>query len=801
MSKKRKKNSKDSYDEAFEGPGFIMARKGRHILMQGTATPEEHRSILEAIRDSQKETDEDIQAKIQEIENLIRDHDPFDIIAQMSLRNSNFDAENFKEWKSEINPAYTEYIALLCMTQPYESFHFQNPQPIPPRLIEDLQEKVKVLFQVETMNLVFKDVDPDKPGRTTLDRLRFLSLSESLLVRYSAYHHHLVETLLGIFSPIKLEMENSLGFNISDAIGILEGVDGIRFLKLYQRRAEAIEYEQKLREAAKDYRHRKRAEESGTEFPKELLEKVTKEKSSVSKKMIRNMVTAWTFYTLGETLSFTVDELAGFTQLPSEKIAAFLNRFSLTFEGIEERYRRPAPTHPLMRKPFIKHGNQYLCPVPQSAYWAIRPEIEDLWNPQSKTSIVKDDGIWQKYQKVRADYVESAAIQYLNDALKFATSYQGVKYDLVNERGEKVEAELDGLLLLDTAIFLVEAKSGMLTEQARRGAKKGMKDDVERLVEEAHAQALRAKKYIQTAEKPVFRLSNGQSIVIDKSKHNEIYLITVSLDDLSVFVTNTNLLRDLGFLKGGEYPWAVSLTDLKVISEIAEFSSQFVHYIQRRLHLIELGWVNAHDELDWFGHYLLEGLYFDNLKKKKDDKFIYNLLSYSWIFDDYYSSVTGQRQTPVEKPLQKMPKLMHEILDELDKHHYYGYLKTAYSLLDMSGEARTDLFKTCEKLRKKTQKDREIHSYTLAFNDGSFGFAYFFTPSEQKHRFPKHIANYSMLKKYQTKFYRWVTIACITDTPGWVDYLVVIEGAWEFNELLDKGAKEFLQPWDDDKKE
>lgn len=794
MTKKQKKNSNDSYDEAFEGPGFFMARKGRHILMQGTATPEEHKSILEAIRDSREEAGEDIHAKIREIENLIQDHDPLDIIARMSLRNSNFDAENFKEWKLEINPAFTEYIALLCLTQPYASFHFQNPQPITPEFIEDLQEKVKDLFQAETMNLVFKDIDPDKPDRTALDRLHVFTLLESLVVRYAAYHHHLVETLIGIFSPLKTEMEDSLGFNISDAIGIMEGIDGIRFLKLSQRWAEATEYEQKLQKAVKDYRHRKPDMQFTTEFPEDLLEKLTKEKSKVSKKMIRNMVTGWTFYALGDTVSFTVEELAGLTQLPSEKVAAFLDRFSLSFEGVEERYRRPAPTHPLMRKPFVKHDDQYLCPVPQSAYWAIRPEIENLWNPQSKTSIVKDDVIWQKYQKARADYVEKTAIQYLNDALKFATSYQGVKYDLEDEKGEKVEAELDGLVILDTAIFLVEAKSGTLTEQARRGAKMGMKDDVERLVEEAYTQALRAKNYIQASDRPTFRSQDGKEIVIDKSKHNEIYLITVSLDDLSVFVTNTNVLRELGFLQGGEYPWAVSLMDLKVISEIVEFSSQFVHYIQRRLHLIELGWVNAHDELDWFGHYLMEGLYFDDLKENKDDNFIYNLLSYSWIFDDYYFYVTGQRQTPVDKPIQEMPKLMHEILAELDRHHDYGYLKTACSLMEMSSESRTDLIKACEKLRKKTQKDREIHSITMTFDDGSFGFAYYFTPYEKKSQFPNRIADYSLLKHYQTKFFRWVTIACITDTPGWVDYFIVIEGVWEFNEQLEKAVQERLQP-------
>lgn len=156
MSKKRKKDSKDSYDEVLEGPGFFLARKGRHILMQGTANPEEHKALLGAIRDTRGEAEASIQNRIEEIDNLIRGYDPLDIIAQMSLRNSNFNPENFKEYKSKINPSYTEYVALLCLTQSYESFHFQNPKPINPDFIEDLQQKVRDLFQAEAINLVFK---------------------------------------------------------------------------------------------------------------------------------------------------------------------------------------------------------------------------------------------------------------------------------------------------------------------------------------------------------------------------------------------------------------------------------------------------------------------------------------------------------------------------------------------------------------------------------------------------------------------------------------------------------------------
>ena len=286
MPKKRKKGRKDAYEEVLEGPGLFMAHKDRHILMQGTASPEEHKAFLEAIRDNQGEAEASIQNRIEEIDNLIRGYDPLDIIAQMSLRNSNFDAENFKEYEAKINPAYTEYITLLCLTQSYESFHFQNPKPITADFIEELQGKVKDLFQAETLNLVFKDIDPDNPGRTTMDRLRLHSLSESLYVRYSAYDHHLIETLLGIFSPLTADMEDSLGFNISHVMTILAGVEEVRFLKLSQRWAEATDFEQKLRKAARDYRKHKRHKNFSSEFPDDLLEK-SRRKNQLQKEKFR----------------------------------------------------------------------------------------------------------------------------------------------------------------------------------------------------------------------------------------------------------------------------------------------------------------------------------------------------------------------------------------------------------------------------------------------------------------------------------------------------------------------------------
>ena len=98
---------------------------------------------------------------------------------------------------------------------------------------------------------------------------------------------------------------------------------------------------------------------------------------------------------------------------------------------------------------------------------------------------------------------------------------QNLKYD-VNEKGKLFETELDGLLLLDNVIFLIEAKSGTLSSSARRGAPKGIKEDLAELVEEAYSQALRAKKYIQNSDIPKFRLSDGKQLLIDKNSIDDI---------------------------------------------------------------------------------------------------------------------------------------------------------------------------------------------------------------------------------------------------------------------------------------
>jgi hypothetical protein len=445
-----------------------------------------------------------------------------------------------------------------------------------------------------------------------------------------------------------------------------------------------------------------------------------------------------------------------------------------------------------MSKPLIQNSESFFCPVYPNVYWSLKPAIEAHLNPRSPTATNTDERLWERYNRVRSNYLEKKALKYLDQALKHAQVYQNLKYE-VEEDDQLKQVELDGLVLLDSALFLLEGKAGTVSLPARRGAKERMIKVLGELVEDAYKQALRAKHYIQQTGNPTFYLEDGTVVKIDKDKINRVFLVTVTLDDLSAFTTNLYKLQEIDLFKESEFPWTVALSDLRVISEIVEFPSQIVHYLERRHRLNELGFAEAHDELDWFGYYLMEGLYFEDINRQ-DKPFIFNLLSYTTEFDDYYFYRTGQRKTPASKPTQPMPDLLRKVLAELEAAHPEGYLRATCTLLNMNQETREDFADKFTALREQTLKDQQLHDFTLGFSGPSFGITCMFAPVHMAPYLEDRLAKYCILKKYQTKSDLWIGLGNVADMPDLISLLYIHDAPWEYDEDLEKTVKKYLPP-------
>ncbi len=243
---------------------------------------------------------------------------------------------------------------------------------------------------------------------------------------------------------------------------------------------------------------------------------------------------------------------------------------------------------------------------------------------------------------------------------------------------------------------------------------------------------------------------------------------------------------DFGFFEENDFPWVISLTDLRVISELVEFPSQFIHYLTRRLRVNELGRARAYDELDWFGTYLQDGLYFEDMLDEKDAPDMIFVQPVTTYFDDYYFYVTGQRKTPVPKPTQPMPKMMRQMLTELESHRPPKYLEITRTFLDMSFTAREDFVDTFIQQRERTLQDQLLHDSTFQFERGDTYITCMFAPRKRAYELENRLANYCTLKKYQMKSNFWIGLAYIADEPTLLQGSIVLHNPWKYDAEMEQ---------------
>jgi hypothetical protein len=417
--------------------------------------------------------------------------------------------------------------------------------------------------------------------------------------------------------------------------------------------------------------------------------------------------------------------------------------------------------------------------------WAIQPRLEDFIQKASKRDSAQKN-TWTKYQKSRGVFLENEAIALFKNLLKRATTYQTLKYDTVNDQGKKTETELDGLIVYDTTLLLIEAKAGSYVAAAKRGGKDSIKSVLKNLLGDAHAQALRAKKYLTDNVECEFRLPDKTTLKISAGEFSRIIPVVVTLESLDVFNATLHEVAKTELLAAGELPWAVSLDILRVISEMNEFPSQFIHYLTRRLRLNEYRKFHAHDELDWYGLYLKSGLYYEEDEEVQEADWI-NVQSHTDQFDAFYAYQTGVRKKKVTKPRQQMPHLFRQILTELDTLPARGYSDAVLALLEWDDEGRRVVADNFKAVQELTMKDGRLHNASFGSLNGN-GITIAAAYSADFRRHTEELIEVVRLRKYQQKASSWLTLLTAVDENQLIRQSFIDNSAWVYDSESEKLA-------------
>ncbi len=357
-----------------------------------------------------------IETKIRELDAVLLKYNPFDVIANVSLANSILDAETYKEYKHEGREAFAEYIALLFLTHPTEELAWSSMELVDGQVLHDLQGKVAEVFRNTIWYFAVAGLKGEDTPDTN-DELRFKTLTNSLIVRYSAYKNHLHDILRGIFRPVENQLFSVLGFDINDAIALSDAVGQLVTKRLRARSDKARDEISRLEKAVRKYRRKK---EGTRGISNQTIQQFAKILPKDEKGVLKNLGVAWVFFGLGETLTFSAAELAAEANVSADRSQAFLEKLCLQFGAVDSRYRNPAPTHPLTTRPFIRKDGLFFCPLPTMVDWSIRPRIEELLKPSSADRLSSDHKYWHLYESARSKFLEESAVGLLSNALRHA---------------------------------------------------------------------------------------------------------------------------------------------------------------------------------------------------------------------------------------------------------------------------------------------------------------------------------------------------------------------------------------------
>lgn len=311
--------------------------------------------------------------------------------------------------------------------------------------------------------------------------------------------------------------------------------------------------------------------------------------------------------------------------------------------------------------------------------------LDVLWD--SFEVIAKsDEKFYQRYQKYKSKWLEDQAYIFLNRIFPSLSIYKSLDYQNPDKDGT---AELDIAIKWGPFVVLVEAKAKQFRFESMRGDTGRLRSDLKDNIEDAYSQTLRAAKFINTSENPIFTERNtGRKLEINKNSIHKIYPISLSLHHLAGIATQLQKTCELGLFKQGFFPFSICIADLDCILKTNITPVIFLHYIERRLTLLHASEEWLGEELDLFPAYLDFRLDIKNISTDNDQAQTFNILAFGGYSEKFEQLAMYERGEFSENPdfSLNMPEQVLEILQQLQvwDDDYAKFI--SFALLELDNE-------------------------------------------------------------------------------------------------------------------
>lgn len=617
---KRKKSTSqrpDNNHQEFSSNGVKIFQQGKNVFIKTNRTPKQQQELVDRIRTERPNLLLLLQSAIGRVIEIFSKYDNYKLLGFLSyeliLNQKNDDGAS--ELAMEYAMSFSTAIA-------------GNPNEEPTNEICD--ELVNLLANVRQNYCYYVMTDFVESDNNELEKhLRFKTIMESLYMRGSGYPQHIYKVFLELFSQHSTFLKEHYGFDANDILEtILQLEDSFCCKVLSPKGSPHPAAHKRFNDWV-------------------LLKGLTPEQVNDDKSVVEFLAENTDFISNGLMPGgFYIDDLSQYRDLykityrkPVHKqvVKAVAISFGDNANFLNPKFiGLPLNDSVALLKPIIHQNDEYYI-------FAFGILTRNIFEITEKMIIDADKTYYQKkflgnnYKGSRDNYLENKTSDLFNSFIGDSKSYLNLKYKpgQLDAAGNKVETELDLLLVSDTANYLIEMKAGGLSAPSKRGALKSLTGQLAETVGYGAYQSHRAYKYICDNASPEFYDKKGTIIVIDKTK--KLFRITITLEHLSGYIANMHELKMLGVVENDvEFAWTCSLFDLIIFSEILENEDDFIVYLEKRLPLYNNPDVSVGDEIDFLGYFLDNGELVDKKTLKKVTT--YKLNKTSEDIDNYFQN-------------------------------------------------------------------------------------------------------------------------------------------------------------------
>jgi hypothetical protein len=467
----------------------------------------------------------EINGKVARLEELIREYGSFNVIANAFVSNQIGIAESYEGDRPEKSPVVPEYLALICLKFPYA---LGIGELLKTRELakdfEEINETARDIVQLHALLHQTGYVVFNEDGSINEAEQMAASLSaEELLVRNETFEEHHWERLEELYRSHDAYFKEKLGFTVDEAIRICLTIqDHVNDNFRKGINGPMIHAQQMMKEVTA---FKKDGSPTGNFYPPEMLEAFKRMGDDDLMAEFFGSMTTYAMTMMGHNLSFTPDKISEMEELNMQTVNKFLAQFSIGFQEVNPDFTMPEILHPLKDKPLLRHENTYLCASLSLLDYALdRLFQRTLFADQKKTN---------KYKLQRHDYLLETGMKYLTGTLVTQDFYTNLTY-----KDGKLDGELDGLIFCGNNAFFIEAKSHQISDRAKKGYIDRLMNHVEEIVEESHFQAKRTYQYLKGKPVAEFKRKNGSKVIIDGSKFQNAYFISLTLEGIKAISTH-----------------------------------------------------------------------------------------------------------------------------------------------------------------------------------------------------------------------------------------------------------------------